>query len=52
MKWMIGFNIHNIEHLAYVRNGEKTWVHHIVVCPNVGVMLSMTQVAFALVCIL
>jgi hypothetical protein len=48
MKWVIDYNTHNIEHLTFILNGEKTWVHYFV-CPNVDVMLSMTQVTFALV---
>ncbi len=47
-KWVTDYNIECIEHLAFVINGEKIWVHWGVLCPNINVMLPMTQVAFAI----
>jgi len=47
-KWVTDYNIKCIEHLAFVINGEKIWVHWGVLCLNTNVMLPMTQVAFAI----
>jgi hypothetical protein len=49
MKWVMDYNRNNIEHLVFVLNGEKTWAHQGVVCPNIGAMLLMTQATFAFV---
>ncbi len=49
MKWVMDQNTNNIEHLVFVSNVEKTWAHQGVICPNIGVMLLMTQTTFTLV---
>jgi hypothetical protein len=48
-KWVTDYNIECIEHLAFVINGENIWAHWGVLCPNTNLLMSMTQVAFAIV---
>jgi hypothetical protein len=48
-KWMIDYNTECIEHFTFVINGENIWVHWGKLYPNTNVMMSMTQVTFAIV---
>jgi hypothetical protein len=49
MKWVTKYNTNCNERLFFVINGEKIWAHEGVVCPNIGVKLLATQVAFVTV---
>jgi hypothetical protein len=47
MKWVTNYNKIEIEHLAFVINGEKTWAHWGEVCPSTNGTLHVTQTSFA-----
>ncbi len=39
--------MNNIEHIAFVLNGKKSWVHWNEVCSNYGRMLHVIQTTFS-----
>jgi hypothetical protein len=47
MKWVMDYNKHPIEHLAYVINGEKIWAHWGEACQSTRSMLPITKTTFA-----